>query len=259
MINIKEIIKENVNILQESIQSQKDLELICDMLISLFKNNSREQYNVGLSFFNANKTDSNQPYDKDNFFEFLPTLYLNYNDVKYSKKLSRSFLNIFKSFGKPIKVSFVPLNNDMNLGIYYGRNINLIKLNCNAKILGNYPEIYVKNFNHIIVNNFIQMFRETIIHELQHWYDDIRSKGKYFDKNDNNNIQQYLNLSHEISARFTENVSKLDDVNEYDNFKDYFEHFINMFDGWKNLDEKIKKRLTVRLFTHYKEMDKLQK
>lgn len=259
MINIKNTIKEEINILLENTQSQNDLELICDMLISKFKNDSKEQYNIGLSFYNANKTDDNQPYDKDNFFEFLPTLNLTYHDVKYSKKLSRSFLNTFKLFAKPIKISFVPFENQKDNGIYFGGNINLIKLNCNGRFLGNSPKVYVENFNHIIVNNFIELFRQTIIHELQHWYDDIRSKGKYFDRNLNNNHEQYLNLSHEISARFTQNVSKLDDVIEYNDFKDYLKHFIAMFNGWKNLDEKIKKRLTVRLFTHYNKMDKLQK
>jgi len=137
------------------------------------------------------------------------------------------------------------------------------------------------------------MFYSTLLHELQHAYDAWRSKGKAFggqlkksytsaqEKADmlmktksgydeltpeeidaiNNSRLAYLNLVHEINARYAQAMQKIvltgmdfktfDDVKEDWN-KVYKDFKIN-FEGWRHLSDKMKKKLTRRLAKAYQE------
>lgn len=127
---------------------------------------------------------------------------------------------------------------------------------------------------------------DSLSHEIQHAYDDFKSKGKFIGKKHENDIarrkmgifdkdylKQYFNLNHEINARIT--VAIINTV-FYD--KDYEEtplseedgscyiiynirpfniiknNFIKNFDGWNLLSEKNKQNILHRLGKYYIEV-----
>ena len=137
------------------------------------------------------------------------------------------------------------------------------------------------------------MFYSTLLHELQHAYDAWRSGGKAFggqlkksytsaqEKADmlrqtksgydemtpeeieaiNKSSIDYLNLVHEINARYAQAMHKIvltgmdyetfDDVKE--DWNKVYRSFKANFDGWRHLSDKMKKKLTRRLAKAYQE------
>lgn len=137
------------------------------------------------------------------------------------------------------------------------------------------------------------MFYSILLHELQHAYDAWRSKGKAFggqlkksytssqEKADmlmktksgydemtpeeieaiNNSRIAYLNLVHEINARYAQAMHKIVltgmDFETFDDIKEdwnkVYRSFKTNFDGWRHLSDKMKKKLTRRLAKAYQE------
>jgi len=137
------------------------------------------------------------------------------------------------------------------------------------------------------------MFYSVLLHELQHAYDAWRSDGKAFnsqlnkkyvklqDKADeiikskidqgeltpeeieaiNNSSKAYLNLIHEINARYAQAIHKVRltkiDYNTFDDIKaewdDVYRQFKVNFYGWNHLSDKMKKKLVRRLAKAYQE------
>ena len=134
------------------------------------------------------------------------------------------------------------------------------------------------------------IFYTVLLHELQHAYDAWRSKGKalrgarnkeyiagqekaralskvtYDDltpeerKAISNSHKDYQNLVHEINARYAQaiqrvNIKTMDDAwNEIMTpWKKVHGAFQSEFDGWRNLSDKMKKKLTRRLAKAYQE------
>ena len=130
--------------------------------------------------------------------------------------------------------------------------------------------------------SFWYKFASTLEHELQHAYDDYRSNSNIFrakksQKYDDKYIlpsgkemefddpikqgykyKEYLNLQHEIWARFTQTISKIrfstidfketEDGRSYLNYKmksldEAIKNFRYEFSGWQVLSEKMKKKL----------------
>lgn len=137
---------------------------------------------------------------------------------------------------------------------------------------------------------FYEMY-STLIHELQHAYDDYRSKGKAFktkefdkyrkkymqDKIDDvveydiERFTKYVNLPHEIWARFSQAMREtyfadLDDDETGSYYfvmiplKDVVKSFKYKFDYYERLPEKMKKKLINKVvqFWHY-EKEKINK
>lgn len=132
---------------------------------------------------------------------------------------------------------------------------------------------------------------DALIHELQHAYDDFRSKNKVYQSKQFNkyrekymqgvedNIDQeakkfvkYLNLPHEIWARFSQAMyrvsfvtwdrerSKEDFLFKMKPIKDVVREFKYEFNGFKLLSDKMKRKLINKVvqFWHY-EAEKLKK
>tara|TARA_R110000772_G_scaffold17946_3_gene49947 strand:+ start:112715 stop:114205 length:1491 start_codon:yes stop_codon:yes gene_type:complete len=135
------------------------------------------------------------------------------------------------------------------------------------------------------------IFYTTLLHELQHTYDIWRSKGnainkqstkKYSDSQTKykeirskvranltphelqaagNHEKRYLNLPHEINARFTQALHNLTLVSlDWDTFDDIkapweevYREFKSKFVGWRFLGDKNKRRLTQRVAKMYQE------
>ena len=93
--------------------------------------------------------------------------------------------------------------------------------------------------------------RETLIHEVQHAFDDWRSKGKAFQSKQASKYLQspsdtaYLRLPHEISSRFTEAISKID-AGKTIPMAYFLEDFKKNFIGWNEMTPNIQKRLIRR-------------
>lgn len=137
------------------------------------------------------------------------------------------------------------------------------------------------------------MFYSTLLHELQHAYDAWRSKGKAFGgqlKKSYTSLQNkaraiassksgydemtpeeieavkksyaaYQNLVHEINARYAQAMHNLQlttmDFKTFDDVKKewdkVYKEFKIKFDGWINLSDKMKRKLTRRLAKAYQE------
>ena len=132
------------------------------------------------------------------------------------------------------------------------------------------------------------IFYSTLLHELQHAYDAWRSKGKAFtsqrskdyvskqkmaDKLEkkatsdltpeernalSDSYKAYLNLTHEINARFAQSMQKARLKTVDDEWNDImkpwdeaYRSFKSNFKGWQILSDKMRKRLTNRLAKAY--------
>lgn len=93
----------------------------------------------------------------------------------------------------------------------------------------------------------------VLLHELQHAYDDYRSEGKYkeVEKVDiyglpiEKSYKEYLNLKHEIDARFAQTFTTIDFYknNKMKNFDVVLKEFKDNFLGFNNLSAKDNKRI----------------
>lgn len=126
----------------------------------------------------------------------------------------------------------------------------------------------ISNMNKYNLLKFLAKFKNVLIHEFQHAYDDKRSNGNYIknivntDDDDSTNYIKYVNTPHEISAFFTGTASEILDYsykpiidnfltdNKYDPsvWSEALGAFIQKFPVWKNIPEKTKIRLTNRLY-----------
>lgn len=135
------------------------------------------------------------------------------------------------------------------------------------------------------------MVHTTLLHELQHAYDGWRSKGKSFQGQETEKYKEikrrarelkikdfkdltpeemdaidagtnaYLNLTHEINARFAQALHKISlktiNVDTWDDkalpWKHVFTSFKSQFRGWHVLSDKMKRKLTRRLAKAYQE------
>jgi hypothetical protein len=121
-----------------------------------------------------------------------------------------------------------------------------------------------------VLRHILVSMRETLIHELQHAWDDYNSEGRFIDGGLTTDMAEtdyegYLKLSHEINARYTQTVSILQTQGlVYDEFghvsrlpltwDNYLRVFKHHFKGWQLLDGKQQKRLAARLSQHFQQL-----
>lgn len=124
------------------------------------------------------------------------------------------------------------------------------------------------------IKKAVSVYASTLLHELQHAYDNWRSKGKYIEEIKKMEIklkegfyEKYLNLKHEIDARFTQTISDINfkDVDwdlssEFSNtdflytilpFKEILKDFKRLFKGYDILNRKDKVRVDKKLAQFY--------
>lgn len=111
-----------------------------------------------------------------------------------------------------------------------------------------------------------ESFKDIIVHELQHAYDDFRTDGKFVrhkktqdffkmiqnrtDKDLKNKEEyiKYLNLPHELWGRFAQTVSNFNENDWSEDFILILKGFRNGFEGYEYLNDKDKKRLIKALY-----------
>lgn len=196
-----------------------------------------------------------------------------------------------------IHIFYVTNNNNGNKGEYsYYRTLEKNKFN--PKIEREINVYYDFESFKSEVNTYIRegklnlgmfyslIFRmySTLVHELQHAFDDYRSGGQIYNskefkdyRNDNrsimddlNKVKKYLNLPHEIWARFSQTMLKLRfyDVDFTDDGVVYRMYPLNgvvksfpyYFEGFAHLSQNMKRKLISKVaqFWHL-EKDKIEK
>jgi hypothetical protein len=119
--------------------------------------------------------------------------------------------------------------------------------------------------------DFFSINRTIMIHELTHVYDYFISKGKNldsygkkvsgeeelqrYDKNDPQDLKDYLSHNVEVNARFQEVISMPEMKDSTIPFEEYLDMFKVRFDGWNIIPEKAQKRLIKRLYDYYAQLD----
>ena len=175
-----------------------------------------------------------------------------------------------------------------------GREYFEIKLKYNQEDLYKINELLSEKYPDVTANDvyfrLFYIFYSTLIHELQHAYDAWRSKGKAFNSQLSqkyvrqqglanqlekksreeltpeeidalgNSYKAYLNLVHEINARYAQAMQKVRIKGYDDNFNDVmktwddvYSQFKLNFEGWRFLSDKMKKKLARRVAKAYQE------
>lgn len=285
-LNIINLIKEEIELIDETYTSIQEVKKLGNELLK----------NVALNNLEIIK--------KDGQFKYLYGLHLkNVNNIMDYKDL-RGFINRLNVY-----ISFVPKDgsgdkgeysvikyktkekfkhqDEREINIYYDYNYIKDKIEDKLQIKG---DNFTDHDLYLILYN--EMY-STIIHELQHAYDDYRSRGmsyntkefnkyreKYMSQIANNfhqktidnyeHLKDYYNLPHEIWARFTQTIHDIKfmdlDFPEDENgnmymkynmypIKDIVKKFTNKFNGYSVLTDKMKRKLINKVvqFWHYEQ------
>lgn len=268
----------------ETFKSQKELEKLTTNIIRIIATNTIEMfekqpdkiYNI-IGAMNVFKYTDN---DYDEIKSFIDNYILDIECVNDIRGLSS------------VNGTFKPINN--NRGI-----ITLRISNGFIERIKESDYIITKKVESLSSMMYYEIY-EHLLHELQHVYDYYRSKGNYLNtkefntfsdrrsdteeiirkkqnnlsisdeeiKKANNNIIQYLNLRHEIDARFTTTIQQMRffDINyisENDKmirsynikpFIDIKEDFVLYFHGFKKLSDINKRRVLHLLGKFYIKM-----
>jgi len=251
----------------ENIKNQKNIEILSELVINKIVNKSLKKYKKYKDIYNP--------------IYLISALSLNEIDVR-GKGFDRNFQKYIKTYNLSFKFKKGE-NNSTTKATY---------IMSNNKYISNIIEIYLtdddltdlfedNNMNYMSFYGFLIKFKNSLIHELQHSFDDWRSDSKYLPKNfknredkytKRNNIHdteediedkriefiKYAKSKHEISAFFTgisselldysytpKNMWKSYDVNNWSNVMNEFKI---KFPAWDEQSEKTKKRLIQRLY-----------
>ena len=120
------------------------------------------------------------------------------------------------------------------------------------------------------VNSMLMALKDIVVHELQHAYDDFRSKGKYLGKsytNDPDKKEYWLHPA-EITARFAGTAKNLeymklrlytDDGFLGKGLRDYIETFKHQIHAWKDMPVDVQRRLIGRMTQEFMELSNWEK
>lgn len=230
-------------------------------------------------------TDENYPLINRINKRGINNIYFN-NDSEYIKNICDSNdFRILRNFimKSNVKIYFV-IDTISSRGVY--THYNTIKINqSNKEFIKNIQyqigitekdpddnSITTYDCKKILRTSLGVAFRNVLLHELQHAYDDFRSKGNYtndkpsieyykklkYDYQDINSKMSederkiYLSLPHEYWARFNEFLS---DINNFNFKRKGFKFFLNEleenFVGYEHLSNDAKKRLKKALYKFY--------
>jgi len=202
------------------------------------------------------------------------------SDITDIKKYD-SLWRFLREFG--LEISFVKyLNGALGIWKRIDENRGIIELKLDESKFIEKVKWYIQannlnekwsDTNAIQILRFIfNDFKSTLIHEIQHAYDDFRSGGRYrldkksknyysnlkYDANKEGSRQtdlersKYYDLPHEYWARFSQYVNKWKPgFNQ--SFDKIFENFKMFFVGYDNLSENNKKRLQKALYKFWDE------
>jgi hypothetical protein len=214
--------------------------------------------------------------NKDEFDSVKSDVYFNYKKEYLKNIVNFNNYNKLKQFINNFDLNIKFTKEDMGYNdAQYIKSESLIKLNGRSKDLS---ETLTEFKNNILkINNkddifkiseeiLIDVYKISLVHELQHAYDDYRTDGKFvyhkktqdfFKKFKNNNLKtkedfiQYLNVPHEFWAKYSETVSNFTDQDWEEDFMLLLKGFRDNFIGYKTLNDKTKRRLIKALYKLY--------
>lgn len=259
-----ELIRENHNIIKEGVNEVDELKKLAnEIILTLAEKNYRYLIKLVINGFDkisSTKLDRNRFYI-DRMVRDIP---------KYK---------ILKEFIETGLV--IVFTDDMNEdGLYYSNSHISIKLN-DSYVIGLKVIVDHIKTNNVDLNDeaelirlyricLISVLRGTILHELQHAFDDFRSKGKfksdklskqYFNKYNNRLVlggngdmseeqyAEYLNLPHEYWARFIEAIDEIQDFNKP--FQEIVSKFKEILRGFNELPQLDKQKLLKSLYKYW--------
>lgn len=212
----------------------------------------------------VNETPSIESF-KDNIFPiFFPvgSHAIEYNKKRITKDL-KPFTNnrdmyvrveFFKKGEK--QTSLGQYDNNKNISIFISRDDY-------EEVEGHIIEAYATEGFPIMLSKLLKIinkYKKTLVHELQHFYDDVRSQGKYVGSNYSNDSgsDNYWKSSVEVSARYTDTILQLKNGNVFYSTKwsEVLYAFKNLFRKWELLDKDVQERLIKRLSQEYQEVQK---
>lgn len=258
----------------ESLTSQKYLEELLDDIIKLMVKRT-VLYDI-------------QEKDGLKYLNYINGAYLPNLDISnYDEELQR--------FIKETKIVVVPEKNHDSLGSYTLRkDMKMIYLKFTDEFIEDINgELEKSDLEQALYFKFNIHFDSSLLHELQHAWDDWKSDGKSFHnkkwgkfvdkkkkliksdsftKEESDAHKMYMNLQHEINARFAQTIKKIyftdidDDTKTVETMKPLekvLKDFKVNFEGYGILSPKDKKRLINRVIIYwgkYKdELDELEK
>lgn len=253
-----------------------------------FKDNISENYSDVIYLDNLSKDILSAFSNKfSNLIYFLyknPKAFNNLNKYVYFKSKKYKIKNIVTTNKHKKIKSFI---NNFDLDIYFtekdlgDNDAEYVKNDNSIRLYGRRDEMYdiIKSYENEIktINSKIKLFelskniivesyKDVLVHELQHAYDDYRTNGKFvyhketqdFFKNlkpdgitNKNELIKYLNMPHEYWARFSQTVSKFNEHDWGEDFLLLLKGFRKDFQGYNTLPEKTKKRLIKALYKLY--------
>ena len=257
----------------ENMYSQKQLETLADIIIEesvkrsvdIIKNKIIEKEKE-FKFYNEELT-------LENFKAiispiYFPVLLTNKGKITidYTKnKLNKEIKTFLKSLGT-ISIEFIEMGSKTSTkGSYVNNQIKIyIPSNIYEKAEETIIEAYERKEFPLSskISKLVQLLlplKDTIIHELQHYYDDWRSKGAYSSISYSNdyNSDKYWGSPEEVNARYTQTVYTLkNDSTIYKEWNIVLKEFKLRFIAWDILDRKTQKRLLSRLSQQYQELNK---
>ena len=169
-------IKNFEDFLNESLTSHNDLNIVANIVIDRFVDRYLEYYDRNIGNLDMVYLEKGVDiYNSSNFVNFLIPVLLKYDDLKYSKKISKEFLLCLKK-SNSIRFSFeanyksspmATFDNGIEIIFYVPYDINEI---C---IYGDRFESLRKDIiekpNRTILKQFFTFFKSSMIHELQHY------------------------------------------------------------------------------------------
>lgn len=275
-------------LLDETYEGQKDLEkLTHDILIKIGQKIIEQKYSVnpverivGLntSFADSSEYSEIKEFIDDTTIKIVPT----FGDIGGEKNVRGQL-----AYRKP---DIFREREDFTIYLKYGQeDIDDVNYTFERWESQGYGEVTSAS----LYSGLRSSFYSTLLHELQHAYDAWRSKGKamlgqssekYIKTKElaasiskagkknlddftpeevaaiQNSYKAYQNLVHEINARFAQAMANIPLTSMDDNWKynmkpwpEVYKKLIIYFDGWENLSDKMKKRLTQRLAKAYQE------
>ena len=265
-MNLKKIIvEETLKFLGEGYSEVDDLTDLADEIMDYFAQN-----NVGMIDKIYKKGLDIDTLQFPNDQQYLSKIVT--NPAEYTSDIA-TFIKTF-----PVLIKFV--NNITSSGLYgdkkgWFKDKKMIRLNLNRNSFTNSiakrtaaPEgSRIDNYS-ILREALSTDIKSTLVHELQHAYDDYRSGGKYttdkssreyyktnkFDPLDPNATmtdaqkEMYYNLPHEQWARFSETLSRMDITGK--SFDDVKEEFAQIYIGYNRLSPQDQRRLLKALYKY---------
>jgi len=288
MIDLKQIIQEEYNLIDETHESINELMKLVDELINFIVENNLPYFDKQKKFpgfiFGTYMSAINH-----NNYNILENFIMESGKLVFQFEPKKSTVKgDYQTYKQYDGEKFDP-RRERAIRIFYDEEYISNFVNRKYEEKGDLKDYELKSL-------FKKEFESALLHELQHAYDDYRSGGKiyqtkqwedylekYGTKIDNaikdtqidtiKKYKEYVNLPHEIWARFIQTISEIkffeavdfdekteNFVYEMNPLNDVIKKFINRFVGLHDISEEMKRKLIKRVaqFWHL-EKEKIEK